>query len=776
MAASDLPDTLTIDEVIEQIQETRKKQSQIDVELEALFDNRYVLHRTLDAATFPIPEISSIREVNTKLHRKLVETSLSAHGLSSKVRELDAAQSRLSDALARVVGLLDLKTTIDKVQAYIAEEKYAEAAQDTFRILYLRPSVNNDLSFSVIIELEEKLRALIVRDCQQAQAAEDIPKVFHTARLMALVNLAYQGLSIYCQTVRQALSARLQEQQLTSKTSPANADFIKLLPKILDEADGAIRKHKQIIQESFCPGAHIRLLQIIQGECDNLLSGLLQRFIQSSQLVQRGAFATKKSRRVNSNVRGGREEDKDALDPKLVDALLEEVAYVSRETEMFDAALRVEAAKARATLQTQDSSEKAHIRASILKGLTADSLGDDLVACSKVTQIVEELLGHYVVLEEYYMIENVVKAISIDEHIGAKGFDDTLVPDDKDGPGIFSLRLSGQFQDSMTSTMVDDIFYLLKKSTVRAFSTKSASTACAIVNHINAILSRDYKEVLQTRIREYQQETEQNNPVLSRQVGGSMFGQFRNSNTKVTKWRADVLLFLTLNNLEASALNIMTLKEHLALEFEGGQSGSKPEVMISHCLAELLETSKAFTQTVKKGMSLIVALLQPRVNPLIDRLKEIDYELGEQAYAEHEFQDPFVQALIRGLDIELKPILKCFTENNCKLFLDTLLEFLVARLEGHVFKRRFTFWGGLQLDKDVRQLSTFFGQIASHSVRDKFARLVQISSILQLDKAKEILDYWGDDNEVWRLYESEVRKVLSLRVDFNAKDIKNLVF
>lgn len=407
--------------------------------------------------------------------------------------------------------------------------------------------------------------------------------------------------------------------------------------------------------------------------------------------------------------------------------------------------------------------------------MSGDSLGEDLPPATKVSQIVEELVGHYVVLEESYMIENVVKAIAIDEHIGATGFDDSVVADDKDGPGLFSLRLSSQFQDSMTSTMVDDIFYLLKKSTVRAFSTKSTHTACAIVNHINAILSRDYKEVLQTRIREYQQEYEQGTPALSRQ-GGSMFGQFRSGNAKAMRCRSNVLLLLTLNNLEASALNIMTLKEHLALEFEGGHTGSKPEVMVSHCLAELLETSKAFTQTVKKGMSLIVTLLQPRLNPLIDRLKEIDYELGEQAYAEHEFQDPFVQALIRGLDLELKPILKCFTENNCKLFLDTLLEFLVARMEAHVFKRRFTFWGGLQLDKDVRQLSTYFGQIAAHSVRDKFARLVQISSILQLDKAKEILDYWGDDNEVWRLYESEVRKVLGLRVDFNAKDIKNLVF
>jgi hypothetical protein len=43
-----------------------------------------------------------------------------------------------------------------------------------------------------------------------------------------------------------------------------------------------------------------------------------------------------------------------------------------------------------------------------------------------------------------------------------------------------------------------------------------------------------------------------------------------------------------------------------------------------------------------------------------------------------------------------------------------------------------------------------------------------------LERPSEILDYWGDGSEVWRLSADEVRRVLALRTDFLAKDIKNL--
>jgi hypothetical protein len=43
-------------------------------------------------------------------------------------------------------------------------------------------------------------------------------------------------------------------------------------------------------------------------------------------------------------------------------------------------------------------------------------------------------------------------------------------------------------------------------------------------------------------------------------------------------------------------------------------------------------------------------------------------------------------------------------------------------------------WGGLQLDKDVRILMNYFSGLCQRTIRDKFSRLVQICSVIQLEK------------------------------------------
>lgn len=73
--------------------------------------------------------------------------------------------------------------------------------------------------------------------------------------------------------------------------------------------------------------------------------------------------------------------------------------------------------------------------------------------------------------------------------------------------------------------------------------------------------------------------------------------------------------------------------------------------------------------------------------------------------------------------------------------------------------------GGLVLDKEVRSLSGYLTSTASWTVRDRFARLTQISTVLNLEKLNEIYDYWGnhDGSLTWRLTATELKAVLNLR-------------
>lgn len=84
--------------------------------------------------------------------------------------------------------------------------------------------------------------------------------------------------------------------------------------------------------------------------------------------------------------------------------------------------------------------------------------------------------------------------------------------------------------------------------------------------------------------------------------------------------------------------------------------------------------------------------------------------------------------------------------------------------------------GGLQFDKELRSLIAYLTTVTTWTIRDKFARLSQMATILNLERVTEILDYWGPNSGplTWRLTPAEVRQVLALRVDFRSEDIKRL--
>ncbi|VEL21402.1 unnamed protein product [Protopolystoma xenopodis] len=76
------------------------------------------------------------------------------------------------------------------------------------------------------------------------------------------------------------------------------------------------------------------------------------------------------------------------------------------------------------------------------------------------------------------------------------------------------------------------------------------------------------------------------------------------------------------------------------------------------------------------------------------------------------------------------------------------------------------------MDKELRFLLSYLTSISSSPLRDYFTRLLQISTLLNLDKVDEVTFYWT--NSSWRLNANEVKRILSLRVDFMVNDIRRL--
>ena len=118
--------------------------------------------------------------------------------------------------------------------------------------------------------------------------------------------------------------------------------------------------------------------------------------------------------------------------------------------------------------------------------------------------------------------------------------------------------------------------------------------------------------------------------------------------------------------------------------------------------------------------------------------------------------------------------------NNLKGSFDQLVSYLTntvaSTLERAVLKSKFTRLGGLQFDRELRALVNFLTAVTTSTVRDRFARLHQINTVLNLEQPQEVLEYYGGKSSgvTWRLTPAEVRQVLQLRIDFRSDEIKRL--
>ncbi|MBA0700522.1 hypothetical protein Goari_022983 [Gossypium aridum] len=381
------------------------------------------------------------------------------------------------------------------------------------------------------------------------------------------------------------------------------------------------------------------------------------------------------------------------------------------------------------------------------------------------------------------MVENVRKAIGIDE----------LVP------------------DSLTTSMVDDVFYVLQSCLRRAISTSNISSVVAVLSGASSLLNNEYYEALQLKVRE---------PNLGPKLflGG------------VGVQKTGTEIATALNNIDLSSEYVLKLKHEIEEQcaeadffgYVGGAGNRTPALQEVHlkgleevkqlplmhprvpvdlileyvillnirqvfpapterekvksCLSELADLSNTFKQAQNAGMEQLAATVTPQIRPVLDSVATISYELSESEYAENEVNDPWVQRLLHAFEINVAWLQPLMTTNNYDSFVHLVIDFIVKRLEVIMMQKRFSQLGGLQLDRDTRALVSHFSGMTQRTVRDKFARLTQMATILNLEKVSEILDFWGENSGpmTWRLTPAEVRRVLSLRVDFKPEAIAAL--
>ncbi|KAK6127446.1 hypothetical protein DH2020_038795 [Rehmannia glutinosa] len=608
-------------------------QRALDLELETLLSQRSDLDRQLCNLHKSADVLEIVKADSSYMLSNVSSTSALADQVSAKVRHLDLAQSRVQDTLLRVDAIVDRSNCLDGVHKSLLAEDFESAASYIQTFLQI-DSKFKDSSASdqrdQLLSYKKQLEGIAKKRLSSAVDQRDHPTILRFIKLYKPLGLEEEGLQVYVSYLKKVISTR------------SRMEFEQLV-ELMEQSDNSS-----------------------QEECDSRGSNILKKFMEYRKLAKlTSEINSYKSNLLSVGVEGP--------DPREIELYLEEILSL-----------------------TQLGEDYTEYMVSKIKSLTSvnPELGPQATKAFRsgnFSKVSQETTGYYVILEGFFMVENVRKAIQIDEHV----------------------------LDSLTTSMVDDVFYVLQSCCRRAISTSNISSVIAVLSSAVSLLGGEYSEALQQKIRETN-------------LGAKLFS----GGVGVHKTGTEI----------ATALNNMDVSSEYALK-------------LRHEIEE--QCVEAFPAPADRE----------RVKSCLSELNEMSSE-----YAENEVNDPWVQRLLHAVETNVAWLQPLMTTNNYDTFLHLVIDFIVKRLEVIMMQKRFSQLGGLQLDRDARTLVSHFSSMTQRTVRDKFSRLTQMATILNLEKVSEILDFWGENSGpmTWRLTPAEVRRVLGLRVDFRPEAIAAL--
>lgn len=565
-----------------------------------------------------------------------------------------------------------------------------------------------------------------------------------------------EGIEKFSNYVCQKLSSRFQKELRQSmdlakaekRTQVAYADtFTVLLENILR----VIETNQPILENFYGYGHLLKMVKILQLECDAETRNLILEF-NKQRLVQRKTNQINdyiKSQTGNSSSAIGHlrkaSGSMDKLNSKDLDTLIAEITIMHSRAELYVKFIRrrvtadIERSFSEGTMTEEEKNEQLELLETTIKK-------------SKLNTQMQELLSTYLLFERYFMEESVIKAIGMDSYE------------------------TGQ----LCSSMVDDIFFIIRKCIRRSIGTQSVDGVCAVINNGAACLEQELISALRSPLKNgypsgYIDLAQAYNAFQS----SIQQGKIQTSDTEVARTK----FLVTLNNADKSTEYIETLftnmGEEIKISFPNINIHKKE--MIESCLSGLKSVGASLKAEIEFGMQqLRSSAIKPRINPWIDQFQSYNHMLSEEELAAYEAGETFIQFLIVQLDGLLASFKKVLSEKNYDILVMMLASDVTARFERAIKKCAFNRLGGLVLDQEVRNLGTFLTGSTSWTVRDKMARLTQIAIILNLDKISELSEYYDSKSHgespfmAWRLNPNDIRSTLKLRTDFKIDDIKKL--
>ncbi|OTF76620.1 conserved oligomeric Golgi complex subunit 4-like protein [Euroglyphus maynei] len=383
---------------------------------------------------------------------------------------------------------------------------------------------------------------------------------------------------------------------------------------------------------------------------------------------------------------------------------------------------------------------------------------DSLIRDCTLSHVIHDLDSVYVLFEEYFLKESIQKAIQLDAiDIDHKDLDSTAI----------------------TSSMLDDIFFIIKKCLKRAISCGSANVIMAIINHCTIVLETIFYEIIQSRIK-CGYANALSTLDLANAYNALQAGRYLQSSNDVEQMK--IMFICALNNLDTACEYVNKLNQTITVDVTNSGVLQKNQIdLFDSCLSNFSSLASKFRMLIQSGMQqLFAAVFKTIVKSMIDSFISTSHTLNDEDIITYEVSEglrPFIQTFLMTMNSTLASFKKQLTAKNFDTLLTVISAEISNRLYKALFKCSFNKFGGFQLDREVRAIINFLTSISpTISLREYFSKLKFIGVIFTLENINEINDYIHSEGNynALRVNPNELHQLLRLYTELSPNDLRKI--
>ncbi|KAJ3997994.1 COG4 transport protein-domain-containing protein [Lentinula boryana] len=713
------PRSLTsLPQILSSLSDFQTQEAELSTSLTELLAASEPITSALSRLQSLAPHLDGLLTDASTLSQNVCSTAKTAERIGGRVQSLDEEMRRIREAGDRVGQIIELKSSLTALQSSIESGDWESATRHCARAMSLPSEVISGpfAEFAVptsdshlppaqtLQEARMHLLHVFRTNFEQASSSRDSAATSRFFKLFPAIGWEKEGLQAYATFVVDSVRVRAP----TSAKTSSPLYFITALTSLFESIAMIVDQHQPVVEKYYGAGKMKAVAERLLDECDRVVKDVINRWQEERSINRKLSDVTNNTPTPSMAAIGRRQQpslnqDDESVDPREIDQVIIEMSGMVGRWNLFKKFLL-------------DSFEAPDTSAS----LPLESIGSQMV-------FDELLVKYYIPLEVWY-----VRAIIDKAH---------------------RLSQPDLTQPATTTTTPDDVFYILKVVLLRLLSTGSLNAVERMIEQLRDILEKDYAGILKKKMDD-----------VYRSAGTS--GQIARGEKADRENR--LAFAVILNDLDVSSSHLERLIRDHSNNGAINQYFLLPQQqVVKDDLASLSSLVTKFRSTSRVGIEqLFNQLIRPKLRNFITEVyKDVSYVLDDDAYSNAEYQDLVRKRFIKLWDALMDDYKDSFTDANFRLLFGLVLDALLRPWERFMMGLKFTELGAIRFDRDLRSVNTYLSsQTAFGDGREKFVRLQQMSTLLNLDSEEDVDEFYNGSGITWKLSLQEARAIAALKI------------